>query len=64
MHEREPYTMRSGDLRYRGQNEADRILRAIGFIGLVGLVVIGAQRGAGHVPKKSPPGKQESSAVT
>jgi hypothetical protein len=62
--EREPYAMRSGDLRYHGQNEADRILRAIGFLGLVGLVLFGAQSAAGHVPKKSPPGKQESSAVT
>jgi hypothetical protein len=62
--EREPVVVRSGDLLYRGQNEADRILRAIGFVGLVGLVLFGAQSAAGHVPKKSPPGKQESSAVT
>jgi len=63
--EREPYTLRSGDLRYHGSSEADRVLRAIGFVGLLGFVLFGfGQSAAGQLPKKSVPGKQESSAVT
>jgi hypothetical protein len=39
--EREPYTPRSIDYAYRGEGALDRVLRALGWLGLVGLVVLG-----------------------
>ena len=46
--EDEPYVTRAGDTTYRGQGMADRVLRTIGFLGLVGLVLFGARRRPGH----------------
>jgi hypothetical protein len=41
---KEPIPARAIDYRYAGEGRADRILRALGFFGLVGLVVLGSQR--------------------
>jgi hypothetical protein len=43
--EQEPIAPRAVDYRYVGEGPGDRILRAIGFLGLVGLVVVGKRRG-------------------
>lgn len=42
--EREPIPPRAVDYRYVGEGPADRALRGIGFLGLVGLVMIGRVR--------------------
>jgi hypothetical protein len=41
---REPYAARTSDLKYRGEGTADRVLRAVGWFGLVGLVFVGRGR--------------------
>jgi len=43
--EREPYAMRPQDYGYRGSGLADRVTRAVGLLGLVGLVLFGLRRG-------------------
>jgi len=40
----DPIPPRAVDYRYRGEGAGDRILRVLGFLGLVGLVVIGKKR--------------------
>jgi predicted metal-dependent phosphoesterase TrpH len=42
--EREPYAMRPQDYGYRGNGIADRLTRALGWLGLVGLVLFGLRR--------------------
>jgi hypothetical protein len=41
---KEPYAMREQDYGYRGNGPADRVMRAAGFLGLVGLVLFGLRR--------------------
>jgi len=41
---REPYTMRPQDYGYHGTGPADRMTRALGWLGLVGLVLFGLRR--------------------
>lgn len=41
---REPYVPRTSDYAYRGSSTADRVLRTLGWIGLVMLVVLRARR--------------------
>lgn len=43
----EPLPLRDADYRYRGEGVGDRVLRALGFLGLVGLVFIGRGRRSG-----------------
>lgn len=42
--EKEPIAPRSVDYRYVGESTGDRILRVLGFVGLVGLVMVGRAR--------------------
>ncbi len=42
--EREPYTMRPQDYGYHGTGLADRVTRALGWLGLVGIVLFGLRR--------------------
>ncbi|APR75032.1 Hypothetical protein A7982_00378 [Minicystis rosea] len=44
--EREPYTPRPQDYGYRGSGLADRLARAFGWLGLVGLILLGRRRPA------------------
>jgi predicted metal-dependent phosphoesterase TrpH len=41
---REPYAMRPQDYAYRGSGPADRVARALGWLGLMGLVLFGLRR--------------------
>ncbi|MBS2015383.1 MAG: CehA/McbA family metallohydrolase [Deltaproteobacteria bacterium] len=41
---REPYTPRTSDYEYRGVGMADRVLRSIGLVGLVGVLFLSARR--------------------
>jgi predicted metal-dependent phosphoesterase TrpH len=43
--EREPYTMREQDYGYRGSGTADRAARALGWLGLMGLLLFGFSGG-------------------
>ncbi|MFT3771171.1 MAG: CehA/McbA family metallohydrolase [Minicystis sp.] len=43
---REPYTPRAQDYGYRGSGWADRLARAFGWLGLLGLILVGRRRAA------------------
>jgi hypothetical protein len=41
---KEPYTPRTSDYAYRGEGTADRVLRTIGWLGVLGVVLLRARR--------------------
>lgn len=53
----EPYVPRTSDYRYEGTSTSDRVLRTLGFLGLVAAVVLGSARRERH--EGSPPGPRE-----
>ena len=40
----EPYVPRTSDYSYRGSGTGDRVLRALGWLGLVGVVLLRARK--------------------
>jgi len=51
--EKEPYTPRTSDFTYKGEGSADRFLRALGWFGIVGVVLFGRMRKRGSKKSES-----------
>lgn len=52
--EKDPYVPRTSDFIYKGEGTADRILRALGWFGIVGIVLFGRMHKRGALRKPAP----------